>query len=522
MTFTELYTTQVDQLEQRIDALKIDIDSVQSTIKAQEQERRFWIDRVAARDAQLREAENEIATTSTVAEIEAIAASMRDLRIDRRASQAKLNLSHKSVSVNQFKLDGLVNTLAQASAQLSETQSDLEDATSIDENHQALKDSVISAPLASIPTDANTLLSNDIDTAISKVRAATSDDFVDLLSERLNHHWDEMNDLQTRIDELNAVDDAKIAIQSGQEGELETKLHEFDSAVSNLSKFVANSEAIVASAAAVANRIQESELLNVAQKTHFDSLMAIGDVVADVLTPESTLRVAEHELLIRIRELETARTIAKAANPEITDTELDDVAEVKVILDGTDGKDAIATMQTDYDAARNAVGEATFDVLIEKEQALQAAQDNLRAETATFVEENPDQDPDTATELDDARDAVSDAQAELDAAQNAMQSSPWYKLEQLEVAIPADTWIDALYLLNAQRQLNQLKAINPTNLADAVTLATSGLVAAIEAQSNTDEGLSISQTLIDQYQEKFNNTASKGTESALHVALGVL
>ena len=522
MTLTELYTTRTENLEQAIESLQTQIESTQSSKNAQQIERQFWIDRIATRESELEDAETAIAATSTIAEIEAIAASMRELKIDRRASQAKLNLMQRSLSVSESTLSSLVNTLDQLTTQLSESNEALAEAQAIDEKHQAWIDSVGIDPLASIPTDADNLLTTTIDPALDKLKNATSDAFVDMLSERLTHHWDELDDLATRSDALTTVNDATIALQLGRDGEIRTKLRVYETAVTQLSEFVANSQALLDSASATADRIQASDLLNSVQKAYFDSLMSVGDIDADVLTPESELRVAEHELLIRIRELETARAIARAADPDIEDSDLDVVAEVKAILDGTDGKDAIADMQTAYDDAVAAVGGTSFDTVIEKEAALQLAHENLATETAAFLEDNPDQDPDAAAELDDARDAVTDAQAELNAAQSDMKDSPWFKLEQLEVAIPSDTWIDALYLLNSQRQLNQLKSIDPNDLASAVTAAADALATALDIEISSDDGIAIAQQQIDQYQNKFNNIAAKGTESALDVAFGVL
>lgn len=522
MTLTELYTARVENLEQSINALKAEIESTQSSKNSQTLERQFWVDRITTRESELQSAESEIAVTSTVAEIEAIAATMRELRIDRRASQAKLNFIQTSLSVTKSRLEALVKTLDDLSAQLSQINDDLEDVSVLDDKHQTWIDSVAVDPLASIPGDAATLLTSAIDPALDKLKSATSDAFIDMLSERLTHHWDELDDLASRSGELSAVNDARTLVQLGRDGELQTLLRVFDTAVNQLAEFVANSQATLDSATATADRVQSAELLNAVQKSYFDSLMAQGDIQTDVLTPESELRVAEHALLIRIRELETAQAIARAADPDIEDSDLEDVAEVKAILDGTDGKDAIGVMQISYDNAVSAVGVNTLNTVIEKETALQFAEDNLKSATAAFLEINPDQDPDAAIELDDARDAVSAAEAELTVAQSDMRDSPWYKLEQLEVAVPTQTWTDALYLLNAQRQLNQLKSIDPNDLASAVTTAGNELATALDAEIVTDDGIAIAQQLNDQYQNKFNNIAAKGTESALHVALGVL
>lgn len=522
MTLTELYTARVEKLEQSVDSLKSEINTTQNNKITQEQDMQFWVNRIAEREAELKAAEEAIATTSTIAEIEAIASSMRAGRIDRRASQAKLNLSQRSLSVIEFKLDSLVNALNDTNNELSDAQQDLGEVTELDETHQKWIDSVALAPFNSMPDEADTLLTSSIEPALEKLKSVTSETFIDMLSKRLEHHWDELNDLETRSSELTLGNDTRFALLAGKGAEIETRMRTFESAVQGLSEFIANGQATLESGVATANRVQKSDLMNTVQKAHFNSLIAEGDIEVEVLTPESQLRTAEHELVLRIRELETARAEARAANPDIKDSDLDEVAKVKGILDGSDGKDSLATMLTTYEDASDAIGVSSFDTLIEKETLLKDAKDDLKVQTTEFLEDNPDLDPDTAAELDDAREAISDAEAELAVAQTEMRNTPWYKLEQLEVAVPSQTWMDALYLLNAQRKLTALKAVKPNELADAVSSANEDLATAIGEQFGAEDGISIAQDLIIQYQEKFKNITARGTEAAANVALGVL
>ena len=105
-------------------------------------------------------------------------------------------------------------------------------------------------------------------------------------------------------------------------------------------------------------------------------------------------------------------------------------------------------------------------------------------------------------------------------AHSAMRDSPWYKLEELEVAIPNTGWSDAMYLVRAQQRLDRLKNVDLTALEAALTAANAALASAISEESASDDGFSILYQLINQYRETHQNARARGSEAAFGPARG--
>jgi hypothetical protein len=414
----------------------------------------------------------------------------------------------------------LIDRLGELDRELDSAEESLEAVTQLEEKHQSWFDAISIAPLASVPTDADDLLTGIVQDALDQLEAQTSAEFVALLSNRVQRYWQRLDDLKQKSTDMTLGWDANWVKQYGLEGDVDVNSRLFEQAESDLEGFVANSKSILDSAEARASKVLNNEFLNAAQKVKFDSLMAVGDISADVLVPEAELRSAEHELIIRQRELAVAKAIARANDPAISDADLDEVAEVKAILDGTDGKDSPTDMQVAYDNALNAIGFASFTNTVDLELVLESARTSLEKAVKQFQIDNPDDDVEVAPELDPARDAVTDAEADLAAAVVTMRGTAWYQLEEIEVAIPDSSWANAMFLVRAQIQLERLKDADLAALETSVNTANANLATAISEQSQTDDGFLQLNQLINAYSEIHDNALAKGSVAAFGTARG--
>jgi hypothetical protein len=520
MKLTEYYA----QREARFNAIAQELGSELTTgrasLKLNKADSESWINRTARLDAELQSAEAALAGFETGADIAELAERIRGLSIDRRTALGRLEIAQLATAESAAQISTLARELESVNAIVHDATDSLDQALKDEESLQGVVDAVGVDPLASVPTHADALLSGAISDAIDRLNAKTSAEFMALVLSRTEKLWQQQADLAARIDELQTAADTFSVTRFGSGAGIESARREFESAKSELLVFHANAEAVAAAADSRAQKVLDGEILNSAQQARFNELLAEGDVVADVLTPESNYLEAEHNLLLRQRQLATARALVKSADPDISETDLNSHADVAAILDGSDGTDSLGVMQSAFDNAAAAIGIALYDDVLQREQELEDAKTAFDDAVQQFLVDNPEGDPDTEPSLSSARTAVTDATTALESAQATMQASPWYRLEQLETAIPDGAWRDILSLLQSRRDLTGLKDIVPATLVANMTSAEDALATAIAGAEEQGQGADVLRLEIEQFSTTATLTGNRSDELAFSAVRG--
>jgi len=483
MTIIDLYTQRVTNLTNRISKIRTDVSAAQLVLNTRKEKLSLWIKRVEHIAAKIKKTEASLQTAETVADLEAIAIQLRELRVHQRVSIGRMQDCQIAVKQYDASLASLVKNLESNNSDLKLTKENLLSATEQHEKRLEWFAKLSASPFDTVKAEAEAVLV-DINAAITKLNTDTDSDFMNVVKTRVSNYWVQLDALVNSSETITNSWTANLISQQGLSAKIDNKKQALDISMNTLGSFLANSKSTIQSANNKARKILDEALLSTAQKERFDVLVTEAndgakDINDDIFDPEIDMREKEHNLLMRNHELQIARATVRQTKPYISEADLNNEASVKEILDGSDGKDSPSDMQTAFDDAITATGLPLYDDVLVKERLLDEAKTLRDQEVNAFLLATPDGDPELDANIITLNNNVATALLNLNSATRDLQDTAWYKMEEFEVLIPNSSWQDILNLLKAERDVTRLISVASTNLEDAVITADAELATAL-------------------------------------------
>jgi len=520
-TLVDYYTTRLEALDVALARIFAAIESSRERLNDEKTTAGFFVarsDGLAARIATLRGAP---AGAGTPADIEDAARTLRALEIEERACLARLETASLNAAIADKDIESLLERQQSLAKERDAAASELTVSMEQAEKHQAFIDALAEAPLNTVVDGATALLNADglIPASRSALNAAIHEGLLDIVKKRISQHWNRNDGYDGDAAALISAWDSRHEAQYGQGGKLDIAFRAYELASSELGEFVANAPASVESATALATAAGGDNPLSVAQKARVDQLLGAPDA-ADILNVESEFLDVEHALRANEQGLQSTRARVHALDPTLDEAGLvahADVAPIVELLDG-DGAPGLREQHTD---ALNATGRTSYATMLAREADLNSARSDLEQAVKAFLEAHPEDNPEAAAELNDEREEVVTATNALTLARQAMEQTPWYRLEQIEVAIPDSAWNLIHRLFEAERRVAEIRDTVTADLVSNLSDAEHALVTAIRESDNTETGGAILGLRIGQLDQAADQAAGNAAATDLNRVRGL-
>ncbi len=426
------------------------------------------------------------------ADVESLAGEVRTLLIKRRGAQSFINDETRVIGEGEARLSEMGGWLEELNQDVAAAAAGLESATQRHEQHQEWFGKLTEAPLTDLKTAADQML-NAADGPFKLAEARVNGDIPEKLRSRalarMNVVFESEKIGASALSGLDAAYDTKNQEDQKLSGAAEEKLSVYQTAVDALEDLVVNGPSKLQIAESMLNAIVTSEAMTTAQSAQVNALVTAAGVDAH-LALEDTRNTKQKALDKARYDLLEAEAKVRADEPDIDDTALHNHANVKAKFEDVFGNAADDGLLKELSDAEDALGRATCQELRDAELELDRLRSVLATATRELLQREPDADPEVHPDLSDQRNDVSNQETDLVNRLTGFKNSAWYRIEEMEVAVPESIWVNFKRLQEAKRMLEGLAAL-PADLNDlksAMETAEDELVGKLEEADDSQRG----------------------------------